>query len=165
MPPQTPAAQWRGLAAWLAVTLVAAILGAIASAQAREFYAALARPAWAPPGSVFGPVWSLLYVMMAVAAWLVWRRHGFQGARTALTLYLVQLVLNALWSWLFFAWHLGGAAFADVILLWIAILCTLFAFRSKHLAAALLLLPYLLWVSFALALNYSVWQLNPALLG
>jgi tryptophan-rich sensory protein len=98
---------------------------------------------------------------MGVAAWLVWRAAGFRAARTALTLYLIQLALNALWSWLFFGWHLGAPAFADVLLLWVAIVATLVAFRRVRPLAAWLLAPYLLWVSFASALNFAVWQLNP----
>src|SRR5687768_8315254 len=97
-----------GLLGWTSLTFTAAALGAIATADARAFYAALAQPSWAPPGWVFGPVWSVLYGLMAVSAWLVWRERGFAGARTALVLFLVQLSANALWSWLFFAWRQGG---------------------------------------------------------
>ena len=154
-----------GLAGWLIVSFIAAGMGAAASVQAGPFYAQLVRPDWAPPAWVFGPVWTALYVLMGVAAWLVWRAGGFRAARSALTLFLVQLAANALWSWLFFAWHLGALAFADVLLLWVLIVATLIAFwRIRPLAGALLL-PYLLWVSFASALNYSVWQLNPQVLG
>ena len=154
-----------GLAAWLALSFTAAAIGAIASIQASSFYLQLARPEWAPPASVFGPVWTALYVLMAIAAWLVWRVGGFRAARTALILFLVQLAVNALWSWLFFGWHWGGVAFVDIGLLWLLIVATLIAFwRIRPLAGALLI-PYLLWVSFALALNYSVWQLNPQILG
>ena len=102
---------------------------------------------------------------MAVAAWLVWRIDGFRGARMALSLYLVQLALNALWSWLFFAWHLGAPAFADILLLGAAIIMTMIAFWRKSGLAGALLVPYLLWVSFALVLNYAIWQLNPLSLG
>lgn len=102
---------------------------------------------------------------MAIAAWLVWRSGGFSANRIALSFFLAQLVLNALWSWLFFAWHLGGLAFADIVVLWVLIAATLVSFwRARPLAGALLI-PYLLWVSFASALNYSVWQLNPQVLG
>ncbi|HET7649612.1 MAG TPA: TspO/MBR family protein, partial [Gammaproteobacteria bacterium] len=94
-----------------------------------------------------------------------WRRQGFRAARIALSLFLLQLAFNALWSWLFFAWHLGAAAFADIVLLWVLIVATLVAFWRHSRAAGALLVPYLLWVSFALALNYSIWQLNPTLLG
>jgi tryptophan-rich sensory protein len=110
-------------------------------------------------------VWTFLYILMALAAWLVWRVDGFRPARTALTLFLLQLALNALWSWLFFGWHRGALAFGDILLLWVLIAATLVAFwRTRPLAGALLV-PYLLWVSFAAALNYSVWRLNPQVLG
>jgi tryptophan-rich sensory protein len=102
---------------------------------------------------------------MAVAAWLVWRIAGFQVAKAALMLFLAQLALNALWSWLFFGWHLGAVAFADIVLLLVLIIGTFISFwRIRPLAGALLV-PYLMWVGFASALNYSVWQLNPRLLG
>lgn len=154
-----------GLLGWLLVTAVAAAIGAAASMQAGSFYADLVRPDWAPPAQVFSPVWTVLYLLMAVAAWLVWCISGWRSARTALTLYLVQLAFNALWSWLFFGWRMGAAAFAGIVLLWLLIAVTTVAFwRIRPLAGALLL-PYLAWVSFAAFLNYSVWQLNPALLG
>lgn len=154
-----------GFVAWLAVSFIAAAVGSAASIQAGPFYAQLVRPEWAPPSDVFGPVWTILYALMGIAAWLVWRVGGFRAARTALTLFLVQLVVNALWSWLFFGWHLGGAAFADIVLLWVLVIATLVAFWRVRPLAGVLLIPYLLWVSFASALNYSVWQLNPQLLG
>ncbi len=157
--------QIAGLVGWLIVTFVAAAIGAAASAQAGPFYAQLVRPTWAPPASVFGPVWSALYALMGVAAWLVWRVGGFRAARTALTLFLVQLAVNSLWSWLFFSWHRGGLAFADILLLWALIVATILAFWKVRPLAGALLIPYLLWVSFATALNYSIWQLNPQILG
>lgn len=154
-----------GLVAWLAACFIAAAIGAAASVRAAAFYTQLVRPEWAPPPAWFSPVWTILYALMGIAAWLVWRIEGFRAARTALTLFLVQLAVNALWSWLFFGWHLGAVAFADIILLLVLIVATLIAFwRIKPLAGALLV-PYLLWVGFATALNYSVWQLNPQLLG
>ena len=154
-----------GFVAWLAICFIAAAIGSAASLQAGSFYTDLARPDWAPPPSVFGPVWSVLYALMAIAAWMVWRVAGFAAARTALVLFLVQLAFNALWSWLFFGWRLGGLAFVDILVLWALILATLVMFwRIRPLAGALLI-PYLLWVSFASALNYSVWQLNPQVLG
>lgn len=157
--------QIAGLVAWLAVSFVVAAIGGAASVRAGPFYMQLVRPEWAPPPNLFGPVWTVLYSLMGIAAWLTWRVAGFRASRTALILFLVQLVLNAIWSWLFFAWHLGALAFVDIVLLWILILATLVAFwRIKPLAGALLV-PYLLWVSFATALSYSVWQLNPQILG
>ncbi|HLT99427.1 MAG TPA: TspO/MBR family protein [Burkholderiaceae bacterium] len=153
-----------GLLAWLLATFVAAAIGGAASIQAGEFYRQLIRPEWAPPPSVFGPVWTTLYALMGVAAWLVWREQGYRESRNALNLFLVQLALNALWSWLFFGWHLGGLAFAEVILLWASILATLICFWRVKPLAGVLLIPYLAWVSFATVLNYSIWQLNPQLL-
>src|SRR5262245_55373756 len=94
-----------GLLGWLLLSFAAAALGAVASVEAAAFYEQLARPSWAPPPWLFGPVWTILYVLMGVAAWLVWRAHGFEEGKVALTLFVVQLGANALWSWLFFAWH------------------------------------------------------------
>ena len=102
---------------------------------------------------------------MGVSAWLVWRARGFAGAQSALVVFIVQLAANAIWSWLFFVWRQGGLAFAEVLLLWALIVATVVLFwRASRLAAALLL-PYLAWVSFAAALTFSVWRLNPGLLG
>jgi len=154
-----------GFVAWLAVSFIAAAIGSTASIQAGPFYTQLVRPGWAPPSDLFGPVWTVLYALMGVAAWMVWRAGGFRAARTALTLFLVQLAVNALWSWLFFEWHLGGLAFTDIVLLWVLIIATLIAFWRVRPLAGALLVPYLLWVSFASALNYSVWQLNSQVLG
>lgn len=153
-----------GLLGWLAAVFAAAVLGAIASADAADFYAALARPIWAPPASAFGPVWSVLYTLMGVAAWLVWRRGEFAGARPALVLFFAQLVANALWSWLFFAWHRGALAFAEVVVLWCLVAATVVAFRRVSVLAAVLLYPYLVWTTYAAALTYAVWRLNPGVL-
>jgi tryptophan-rich sensory protein len=153
-----------GLLLWIALCAAAGGIGAIASADAPAFYAALVKPPWSPPPQVFGPVWTVLYLSMAVAAWLVWRERGWARARGALGLFVLQLVLNALWSWLFFAWHRGALALADIVVLAALIVATLIAFARIRRLAAWLLVPYLAWVSFATALNYSVWRLNPQLL-
>lgn len=154
-----------GLAGWLIVSFIAAAIGAAPSIQAGPFYTELVRPDWAPSPSIFGPVWTVLYVLMGIAAWLVWRDGGFRAGRFALTLFLAQLAVNALWTWLFFGWHRGALAFADILVLWTLIVATVLAFwRIRPLAGALLV-PYLLWVTFAAALNYTVWQLNPQFLG
>ncbi len=154
-----------GLVGWLLVVFVAAGLGAIASTSAPSFYGELTRPEWAPPSSVFGPVWTVLYALMGIAAWLVWRERHTPGSRRALLLFGAQLVLNTLWSWLFFAWHQGGLAFLDIVVLWLLIVLTIVDFwRIRPLAGALLL-PYLAWVTYAAALNLAVWRLNPQLLG
>lgn len=117
-----------GLIAWLALCFAAAAIGGIASIQAASFYGELVRPEWAPPAAWFGPVWTMLYTLMGIAAWLVWRVRGFRAARAALSVFLVQLALNTLWSWLFFRWKLGALAFVEIALLWLLVVATLFAF-------------------------------------
>jgi translocator protein len=156
--------QAAGLAGWLLATFVTAAIGGFASASAGEFYRELTQPAWAPPAWLFGPVWSLLYAMMGISAWLVWRERGFGAARGALLLFIVQLIFNALWSWLFFAWRMGGAAFAEILLLLVLILANIILFARISRLAAALLVPYLAWVAFASALNFAIWRLNPAIL-
>ena len=126
-----------------------------------EWYATLQKPPWNPPSWIFGPVWTALYIMMATAAWLVWQRGGWAGQRRALTLYLVQLVLNAAWTPLFFGLKLPGFAFAEILLLLGAVIAATVAFRKVHKGAAALLVPYLAWVSFAAVLNFTLWRLNP----
>jgi benzodiazapine receptor len=125
-----------------------------------EWYASLAKPAWTPPNAVFGPVWTALYVLMGIAAWLVWREVGFSGAATALVLFIVQLGLNALWSYLFFGAHQPMIALFEIIVLWFVILFTLLAFWKVKPLAGALLLPYLCWVGFASGLNLQLWRLN-----
>ena len=154
-----------GLVGWFIVSFTASAVGAVASIQAKSFYGQLVQPEWAPPSYVFGPVWTVLYALMAIAAWLVWRSGGFHTNRVAMSLFMVQLALNALWSWLFFAWQRGALAFVDIVLLWVLIVVTLVSFWRVRPLAGALLIPYLLWVSFAAALNYSLWQLNPQILG
>ena len=160
-----PSKQLLGLLAWLAISFSAAGLGAMASVNAGTFYQQLLRPSWAPPGWLFGPVWSVLYLSMGIAAWLAWRERGLRDMGGAAVLFLSQLAVNALWSWLFFAWREGGLAFAEVLVLLMLIAATVLAFwRIRPLAGALLL-PYLAWVAFASVLNYATWRLNPQLLG
>lgn len=154
-----------GLAGWLAVTFATAGVGAIASGSAASFYGALSQPSWAPPAWLFGPVWSVLYALMGVSAWLVWRKHGFRGAATALTLFAAQLFANALWTWIFFVWHQGALSLAEIVVLWFLVVGTISTFWRLHRLAALLLMPYLAWVSFATALTAALWRLNPAVLG
>ncbi len=154
--------QLLGLLGWLLAAFAAGGVGAVASVEASTFYAQLDKPSWAPPASVFGPVWSALYALMGVAAWLVWRSPG--PKRIALALFGSQLVANALWSWLFFAWHQGALAAIEVLVLLALIVATVAAFwRSSRLAASLML-PYVLWVGFASALTWSLWRSNPGLL-
>ena len=157
---------WLTLLGWIAVAALAGAVGGIASRDAGEFYGALARPAWAPPGWLFGPVWTALYLLMGVAAWLVWRAEpatpsGRDDRRHGLVMFVAQLALNALWTWLFFAWRLGAAALGEIIVLWIAIAITMWLFVRVRPLAAWCLVPYLAWVSFATALTWAVWQGNP----
>ncbi|HLL83747.1 MAG TPA: TspO/MBR family protein [Longimicrobium sp.] len=152
------------LPVWLAVSFVAAAAGGIASASAPVFYAQLAKPAWAPPAWLFGPAWTVLFVLMGVAAWLVWRERGHPRARTGLTLFVVQLVFNALWSWLFFAWRRGDLALAEVVVLELLIVATMVAFWRVRPLAGALMIPYALWVAYATALTAAVWRMNPTLL-
>lgn len=157
--------QMLGLAGWLVLSFVAAGIGAIASVNAGEFYQQLARPEWAPPAWLFGPVWSVLYLLMGIAAWMVWRERGFRQARSALLLFLVQLAANALWTWLYFAWQLGALAFIEILILSALIVATIIAFWRVRPLAGALLLPYLAWVKFAAALSFATWQRNPQILG
>ena len=168
--PLARGADLAGLAAWVVGTFAAAAAGTIASSGSREFYGTLERSQGAPSGSVFGPVWTVLYLMMAIAAWLVWRKRTAAGSaaaasrRTGLALYVAQLVLNALWTWIFFGLRNGAWAFGEIILLWVAILATMMLFARVRTRAALLLLPYIAWVTFAAALPWDVWRRNPTLL-
>jgi tryptophan-rich sensory protein len=157
-------AHWGALVLLLLITAAAATIGAAASVRAAEFYHQLGKPTWAPPPQIFGPVWSVLYLLMAVAAWLVIRAEGWPRARRAMTLYVVQLALNALWTWLFFRWHLGGVAFVEILILWGLVLLTAGVFWRASRLAGMLLLPYVSWVTFASALTYAVWQRNPGVL-
>lgn len=151
-----------GFAGWLLVVFSAAALGAIASVDAAAFYAQLNKPVWAPPAWLFSPVWTTLYLLMSVSVWLVWRKPPVH--KLALTLFLVQLVANTLWSWLFFTWHLGALATIEVCILLTLIAATMAAFWQSNRIAAMLLTPYLVWVGFATALTWTVWRNNLALL-
>ncbi len=160
------APSWLALVGWIVLAATAGAIGAIASRNAGDFYGALARPDWAPPGWLFGPVWSTLYVLMGIAAWLVWRTEPTTSAerairRRGLALFVGQLALNALWTWLFFAWRQGALAFGEIIILWAAVAITAWHFGRVRPLAAWCLVPYLAWVTFATALTWAVWQRNP----
>lgn len=155
------ATQWIGLTVAVALCFAAAGIGSLFTTPAIPgWYAALHKPAWSPPNWIFGPVWTLLYLMMGVAVWLVWRERGFTGAPLALTLFAVQLTLNALWSIIFFGWRQPGLALAEIILLWTFIFLTMLSFWRISPPAAWLMWPYLLWVTFAGFLNLSIRRLN-----
>jgi translocator protein len=125
-----------------------------------DWYPGLRKPSWKPPNAIFGPVWTLLYTAMAVAAWLVWHQAGFVAGRVPLALFGVQLLLNLAWSGLFFGLRRPDLAFYEIVLLWGMILATLTTSWKVSRIAGVLLLPYLLWVGFATALNFAIWRLN-----
>jgi tryptophan-rich sensory protein len=155
------AAQFLGLLAWIILCFAAAGVGGLLTASSvKDWYQTLAKPAWTPPDWVFGPVWSTLYLMMAVAAWLVWRRANWSLTRGALALFGIQLGLNVAWSGFFFGLQRPGLALAELFLLLVAIAATTAAFRHVSRLSAALMMPYLLWSTFAAALNYSIWRLN-----
>lgn len=143
---------------WVILTFCAPALGAFGVPG--EWYSELRKPTWNPPSWLFGPMWSLLYMMMAVAAWLVWRRGGWRAQSGPLRLYLVQLVLNAAWTPVFFGLHQPGWALLVILLLAAAIAATLRAFYRVRRLAGFLFVPYLLWVSFASVLNFTLWWMN-----
>lgn len=150
---------------WFLLVGITAAAGGAASVQAQSFYAELVLPGWAPPPWLFGPVWTVLYVMMALSAWMVSREPPAPARSIGLGLFLVQLVANGLWSWLFFAWRLGATAFIDIVVLWLLIVAVIGVFARIRPLAAWLLVPYLVWVTFATFLNLDLWQGNPDLLG
>jgi translocator protein len=150
--------QIAALFAWLALTFCASASAVFVKTDG--WYAEVAKPGWNPPSWVFGPVWTALYMMMALAAWLVWRRGGWKAQRGPLTLYLVQLTLNALWTPLFFGLHRPDLAFFEIVILAVAIYGTVMVFWRVKRVAALLLVPYALWTTFAAVLNFTIWRLN-----
>ncbi|MEI8375150.1 MAG: TspO/MBR family protein [Planctomycetota bacterium] len=157
----TPKHPWIGLVLFIAVCFAAAgIGGAVTTPKIATWYATLAKPTWNPPNWIFGPVWSALYFGMAVAAWLVWRQAGFTGAKFPWILFGTQLVLNVLWSCIFFGLENPGLAFVEVVLLWTTIAATMILFWLRSSVAGILFLPYLAWVSFASVLNFTIWRLN-----
>ena len=123
-------------------------------------YRALLKPAWNPPDAVFGPVWMTLYLLMAIAAWLIWRSAGFAAARVPLVLFVLQLVLNVAWSWIFFRLHQMGWAVVEIGVLWVMIFATTVVFFKNNKLAGSLMVPYLVWVGFASVLNFTIWRLN-----
>ncbi len=154
----TKAKQIAALIGWLVLTFCAAATGVFV--KTGGWYAELIKPTWNPPSWVFGPVWTVLYIMMAVAAWLVWREGGWKAQRGPLTLYVVQWALNALWTPLFFGLQRPGLAFAEILVLLAAIVATVITFWRVRRPAAWLLVPYTAWATFATVLNLTIWRMN-----
>jgi translocator protein len=145
-----------GFVVCLLVSFAAAV-GAVFTAPA--WYSTLHRPSWSPSPSVFGPVWTTLYLLIAISVWLVWRNGGWSQQRRALVVFSVQWIFNAAWTPVFFGLQRIDLALVDILLLWTSIVATIIVFRRVKLAAVLLL-PYLAWVTIATALNFRIWQLN-----
>lgn len=157
----SPSLQFLVLAGLIALCLAVGAAGAWATASSvSTWYQTIAKPSFTPPDRLFGPVWTALYVMMAVAAWLVWRKAGLEGSLRALVLFAIQLALNFAWSFLFFKARWIGGALVEIVLLWFAIAATIAVFRRHSQWAAILMMPYIAWVSFATVLNFAIWQLN-----
>jgi benzodiazapine receptor len=152
----TPVRSALALVGLILVTFCAPLAGMFSPPG--DWYASINKPEWNPPSWIFGPVWTALYLMMAIAAWLVWRRDGW---RRPVWLYFTQLVLNAAWTPVFFGAREVGWALAVILALWTAILVTLLAFLRVSRAAGWMLVPYLAWVSFAAVLNFTLWRMNP----
>jgi benzodiazapine receptor len=152
-----------GLVGWLAASFAAGWFGSRFVPGA--WYASLAKPEWTPPNAVFAPVWSVLYLLIALAAWLVWRKAGFKGASIALALFAAQLFLNALWSYLFFGLHRPGLAFFEILALWSLAVVVAVLFWREVRSAGVLMVPYVLWVGFASYLNFALWRLNAGPVG
>jgi len=148
-----------GLFGWIALCLIASATGAFIHPD--DWYANLNKPSWNPPNSIFGPVWVTLYFTMAISAWMIWQRGGWAHQRMQLVFFLAQLVLNALWTPLFFGLHKPAWALFNIILLWLSVAATIVLFFRVSKTAAWLLTPYLVWVSFAAFLNYTLWRMNP----
>lgn len=144
-----------GLIGFIVVTFCAPVGGVLTLPG--SWYASLNKPSWNPPAWIFGPVWTCLYLLMAIAAWLVWKRVGW---KFAVWLYLIQLSLNAVWTPIFFGAHELGWALAEIVALWFSILVTMIAFLRVSSVAGMMLVPYLAWVSFATFLNFTLWRMN-----
>lgn len=163
MKPQLPSgkSQSASLFGFFVLSFTAAGIGGLATASSvSDWYQTLARPAWGPPDWLFGPVWTMLFALMAIAGWLVWRSAGWRESRTALVCFVVQLILNSCWSIIFFGLRQPGWACVEILFLWTAIAITIAMFYPRSPIAAWLLSPYLAWTSFAAVLNFTIWRMN-----
>jgi translocator protein len=154
--------RWIALGLFLLASFTASAIGGYATFESvRTWYPTLVKPSWNPPAAVFGPVWTLLYTLMAFAAWRIWLRRELAGARPALRWFFVSLALNALWSVLFFGLHRPGLALLEVVLFWGTLVLVQLRFARLDRVAGWLWAPYVAWVSFATVLNAAIWRLNP----
>lgn len=154
----TTAKKILGLVGWILLCSLAGIFGA--QFEPGTWYQLLQKPVWTPPNWIFPVVWPILYILMGIAVWLLWKMKDSSLWQTEFTWFFVQLVLNALWSWIFFGMHMIGTGLAEILLLWISILFTTLLFWKRNRTAGILMIPYLVWVSYASALNFAIWHLN-----
>lgn len=147
-----------GLIGWIIICSLPGIFGA--QFEPGTWYELLQKPSWTPPNWVFPVVWPILYIMMGISAWLIWKIKEVSISSTEFTWFFVQLILNGLWSWIFFGMNLISTGLAEILLLWISLVFTILLFWNRSRIAGLLLVPYLLWISYASALNFAIWQLN-----
>ncbi len=153
--------RWLPLGLFILLAFLAAAIGGFATSTSVDtWYPTLRKPSWSPPNAVFGPVWTVLYLLMAVAAWWAWRVGSPADARLTVRLYGAQLALNALWSILFFGLRSPGAALIDIVVLWLVLIRLYIRFRAVDRLAGWLWLPYVIWVSFAATLNAAIWEFN-----
>ena len=153
--------KWIALIVFIGVCFAAAGFGAIFTRAAlTDWYPTLHKPSWNPPNWIFGPVWTALYLMMAIAGWMVWLDREVHPVGMALTFFAMQLILNASWTAIFFGMRNPGAAFVEIVVLWLAIVATILLFAQIRSAAAWMLVPYIAWVTFAASLNFTIWRLN-----
>jgi tryptophan-rich sensory protein len=159
VPPLSRSRQILGLMLFVAACFAAATMGAVVTSRSvQSWYQRIAKPIWTPPDSIFAPVWTTLYFLMAISAWLVWRKRGLMSLEMGL--FFSQLTLNVAWSGIFFGLRQPGLAFAEILLLWLLIALTAWQFMRTSTLACVLFVPYLAWTSFAAALNYAIWGLN-----
>ena len=151
-----------GLFVSIVICFLAASIGGLATSSSvgSDWFIELTKPSWNPPNWIFGPVWSVLYLMMAVAAWLVWKQSGFTESKIALAWFVFHLLLNIFWSVVFFGLQQTGWAALEILILWISIAISIVLFYRHSKLAAVLLVPYFLWVTFAAVLNITIWSLN-----
>lgn len=157
-------ARWRYYFLSFLATIATAVAGSVASIQSQSFYQEVERPSWAPPPQVFGPVWTVLYLMIASSAGMALTAAPPERRAGMGVILLIQFALNALWTWIFFVWRNGALAFVDIFALGLSIIVLIVLFWRFSKVAAAMLVPYLIWVSFAAALNFAIWRANPGML-
>jgi translocator protein len=167
LPPDSTGSGPRGLRLWVGLFIflvlcfaVGGLGGLVTFPEIEGWYKGLKKPSWTPPNAVFGPVWNLLFLLTAIAGWMVWRKRGLAFARLAMAAFVAQLVLNLLWSVLFFGLHRPDLALIDAFLLWLSVAAMIVTFWRVRPLAGCLMLPYFVWAAYAIALNFAIWRMN-----